>query len=139
MSKQATTVATGNRRLLKLAQFLKTVPAERFNMGVWVGDDWKGDPDLSCGTSACALGWATVIPEFRRLGLRLVKPRGFWGGTVRLGRRRLDALRVAGEVFAIDIDGASQLFGGGGGQTPKTKAREIEQFVEHRQKVAARA
>jgi hypothetical protein len=50
-------------RLLKLADFLDALPPERFNYGSWVGDDWKGMQDLSCGTTACALGWATTIPE----------------------------------------------------------------------------
>lgn len=60
-----------NRRLLKLADKLDEVPRNRFNYGSWVGDDWGGKPNLSCGTKACALGWATTMPEFRRLGLKL--------------------------------------------------------------------
>ena len=60
-------------RLLKLADFLDTVPPERFDYARWVGESWQGDPDLSCGTTACALGWASTIPEFRKLGLRLKK------------------------------------------------------------------
>lgn len=58
-------------RLLKLASFLDTLPPERFDIQHWVRYDWGGKPDLSCGTSACALGWATTIPEFREAGLRL--------------------------------------------------------------------
>lgn len=51
-------------RLLRLAEFLEQLPPERFGFGSWVGSDWKGKPDLSCGTTACALGWATVaLPE----------------------------------------------------------------------------
>ncbi len=61
------------RRLLKLADFLDTVPEERFNFRKWVNNDWGGKADLSCGTQACALGWATTIPSFRKLGLRLIK------------------------------------------------------------------
>jgi hypothetical protein len=67
---------TSARRLLKLADFLETqVPEDKFNFHEWVDYDWQGKPDLSCGTSACALGWATTIPEFRKLGLRLVRSR----------------------------------------------------------------
>lgn len=58
-------------RLKRLADFLQIVPEERFDMQRWVGDDFKGSPDLSCGTSACAVGWATTIPEFREAGLHL--------------------------------------------------------------------
>lgn len=47
-----------NNRLLKLAAFLDTVPPERFKYDTWAGEDWKGKPDLSCGTTACALSAA---------------------------------------------------------------------------------
>jgi hypothetical protein len=61
-------------RLLTLADFLEKderVP-DRFGFASWVGIGFRGDPRLSCGTSACALGWATQIPEFQELGLILV-------------------------------------------------------------------
>lgn len=52
--------------LLQLADFLEKLSPERFDYGVWVGETWKGDPDLSCGTTACAAGWACVIfPELK--------------------------------------------------------------------------
>lgn len=62
-------------RLLKLADFLETVPPKRFRFSSWVGDDWQGREDLSCGTTACAVGWASTIPAFRKLGLRLKRDR----------------------------------------------------------------
>lgn len=58
-------------RLNLLANFLDTLPAKRFDFNRWVGEDWKGKPDLSCGTTACGLGWATTMPEFQALGLKL--------------------------------------------------------------------
>jgi hypothetical protein len=61
--------ATSARRLLKLAAFLEKLPDNRFDYGLWVGPNWKGDADFLCGTTACALGWATTMPEFRSLGL----------------------------------------------------------------------
>lgn len=48
-------------RLLRLAEFLDTIPAERFDLSSWVGD----------GTTACAMGWAATMPEFRELGLKI--------------------------------------------------------------------
>ncbi len=65
-----------NRRLLKLANFLATsVPKEQFDYEVIAesppGEEIKDTVGLSCGTSACALGWAGTIPEFRKRGLRL--------------------------------------------------------------------
>lgn len=59
------------KRLLKLADLLYKLPPKRFYYGSWVGEHWLGKPDLSCGTSACALGWATTVPSFRKLGLQL--------------------------------------------------------------------
>ncbi len=60
-----------NGRLLRLAEFLENLPPERFDYSRWVGKDWEGKPDLSCGTTACALGWAATMPEFQELGLSL--------------------------------------------------------------------
>ncbi len=53
--------------LLKLADLLDTVPNEQFDYTRWVcGELGKVG---ACGTAACALGWATMIPE---TGLRVV-------------------------------------------------------------------
>ena len=63
-------------KLLKLASFLDELPEHRFFYGSWVGSTWGGKEDLSCGTTACALGWAATIPEFREEGLRLKRTHG---------------------------------------------------------------
>lgn len=63
-----TKYAKYNNRLLRLAKFLRALPPDRFNYNVWFGSDWEGFPDLSCGTTACAFGWAMAMPEFRKLG-----------------------------------------------------------------------
>lgn len=62
--------AIGKRRLLKLVDFLETadLPGE-FDMGSWSKEEENGRP--KCGTAACAMGWATTIPSFRRAGLFL--------------------------------------------------------------------
>jgi hypothetical protein len=52
------TIEEGNRRLLVLADFLEKLPAERFDYSEWC----RGD--VSCPTTACALGWCPSIPEF---------------------------------------------------------------------------
>lgn len=54
-------------RLLRLADFLDTVPPEQFDYNIWFNGTALGE----CGTTACALGWATAIPEFQALGLEL--------------------------------------------------------------------
>lgn len=66
---------TGWKRILLLADFMEKLPGKRFDFRTFVGGDWKGAADLSCGTAACALGWATTMPVFRRLGLRVTADR----------------------------------------------------------------
>lgn len=58
-------------RLEKLYDFLGTVKPAKFNFGAW-GASNIGATDLNvCGTTACALGWAASMPEFRKRGLKL--------------------------------------------------------------------
>jgi hypothetical protein len=59
------------KRLLKLADFGDSLLPEQFNFRCFVGENWKGRANLSCGTNACMFGWSTTIPSFRRLGLRM--------------------------------------------------------------------
>ena len=63
----------GKRRLLKLADYLDTVKPKYFDFESWVGNAHKkvAASGLSCGTTACAVGHAANIPEFKRLGLKL--------------------------------------------------------------------
>lgn len=61
------TIEEGNANLLKLADFLEKLPAERFDYKRYASGALNLEP--SCGTVGCALGWATAIPEF---GLSLV-------------------------------------------------------------------
>jgi len=98
------------QRLLKLADHLENnIEPERFNFSSWVGKDWKGLPDLSCGTTACAFGFATTIPEFQQLGLCLFRNQ-FGDGWVGL-RQDIDnksiplgnmTERAANEIFGLD-------------------------------------
>jgi hypothetical protein len=45
------------KRLLRLADFLETVPRRQFNMRVW----GNGIDPKECGFAGCAGGWATSI------------------------------------------------------------------------------
>lgn len=54
-------------RLLQLADLLESLPPKRFDYTKWASAvDTLTTPE--CKTTACALGWATAIPEW---GLRL--------------------------------------------------------------------
>lgn len=98
------------KRLLRLADFLENLPDERFNFSVWVGSTWKGHEDLSCGTTACALGWAAAMPEFRKLGARLKRLKSYSSFIHIKGRRNSDAYDVAKRLFGLDVDDYQALF-----------------------------
>lgn len=95
------TTTTGNRRLLKLAGFLDTLPPSALNMNEWmtIANDSNAmglcsvtrltDNQSSalirlrvnklhssrkpseCGFAACAIGWAGTIPSFKRAGFKM--------------------------------------------------------------------
>lgn len=78
-------------RIAKLIAFMEKLPrsAEKhFSMKEWVrhkkakhnhgiaeGKPVPAKALLSCGTTACALGWGTAMPYFKRLGLCAVPER----------------------------------------------------------------
>lgn len=140
---------TSSLRLLRLAQFLHELPRHRFNYETFVGSRWEGAQDLSCGTTACALGWAATMPEFRRLGLRLLRVTENGAGSVthtslKDTYKSDEPFEAASIVFGINTDEAIYLFAPGvdgdrglksspsGGATPKQVAAHIRQFVAWR-------
>lgn len=70
------------RRLMMLADKLASLPKERFDFKHWVGSDWKGKKDLSCGTTACSFGWACTIPALQKAGLKLDSIHGMFTPTL---------------------------------------------------------
>lgn len=138
------------KRLLKLAEKLESLPKKRFYYGDWVGEDWRGKKDLSCGTTACALGWATTIPSLRREGLRLFKHDYSNGGYVGLidkkGKETGDEIDAGKKVFGLNSMEVGLLFYPGStalinghemespdeDATPKQVAKFIRKFVEYR-------
>ncbi len=61
-------------RLLKLARLLNTKKvAAHFNLNNWLTGELKDlvSKKKDCGTTACAVGWACTIPQFRKAGLRI--------------------------------------------------------------------
>ena len=101
-------------RLLVLANFLDAVPAEKFHLGNWRDTVMTIEADTSppymllrkeldddrlldhaCGTTACAVGWACVIPAFKEQGLH-------WDG---------DIAFIHGDVHEVGWDAAEEFFG----------------------------
>lgn len=136
-------------RLLKLAAFLETLPPARFDYARWCGSGVIGEfADTSppthmfegCGTNACALGWATAIPEFQALGLRIEKDAaGDPMPYVTLGPEKCGttedwspnsiSLRAAAHLFDITREEAAEIFiHGPEGSTPADVADKIREF-----------
>jgi len=105
-------------RLIKLAEFLERVPdSKTFDLGTWFTaehgpvcfldkDALKGNvtrEDMhTCGTTACAMGWAVTIPEFREAGLQ-----NQWGMPMFHGRHGYDAAAL---FFGITYEQSMHLF-----------------------------
>lgn len=139
------TLQTGNRRLLKLADFLETVPRKNFDYNTLASEKWDGKQDfISCGTQACALGWAATMPSLRKVGLRLSLADGL--ATVHLKTTSADVAdgddlyKATEEVFGMDLDETDFIFNMYMGQpesTPKQVAKKIRKFVAKREELDA--
>jgi hypothetical protein len=110
--------AMNKKRLLKLADFLVTVPPERFDLEVW-----------ACGAVACAVGWASEVPEFREAGFRLDQ----FDCPAFEGEEDWEAVAA---FFGVDYEQASRLFGKSSywphRSGPLDVAARIRSFVESR-------
>ena len=107
-------------RLTKLKNRLNDVDYDDFNMEHWAEYIVNGKP--ACGTSACALGWATTVPSLRRAGMRLMLRKsmnGFQKSKIFVGIKgkhytRLipnkESLKTAQEIFRIDERQAIHIF-----------------------------
>lgn len=103
--------------LLKLADLLDTIEPEAFDYAYWrVGP--VGGKLGDCGTTACALGYATLLPE---CGLRWVEPpsagswsTGMWtittDGAGAFDGVSLGPLGAACKAFDLTFDQAEALF-----------------------------
>ncbi len=130
----------GNSRLLKLAAFLRLLPPEKFNLSYWVSDEagsLYGGEEVnlrSCGTKACAMGWATAMPLFRRLGLVFHSGNLADPAIVAIEREDLkyscyQPMAVAQHLFAISHVEADLLFAPGV-QDFEATSLEVAGFIE---------
>jgi len=105
------------KRLLKLADYLDTVPRKNFNIDIW-----------RCGSVGCAMGHACDIPAFKRVGLKLMTRYDMLCPA--LGR--LIAFDAAAKLFSITHYQATCLFspiGYGRQRGPGVVAKRIRRFV----------
>lgn len=110
------------KRLQKLADHLRTVPAAKLDMNIW-----------SCGTSACAMGHACTIPSFKRAGLRLVRLENAEGKEhFYPDFKGASDFGAAEEFFDIKYSVAEHLFSSfeyRGRPSPATVAKRIESVI----------
>lgn len=115
--------------LLALAKFLdKEVPESNFNLESWVGtdtydpvtdryDDQKEEQNIkilaknprahaTCGTTACAFGWAPSVPELKKAGLKLAR----YGNSLVPEYKGEEGFAAAEELFGIPNTVAQHLF-----------------------------
>lgn len=120
-------------RLLTLAWFLKTqVPRRHFGMQTIAEGGKDGEiPELDshvCGTSACGLGWGTVVwPNVFSLK-HWMRGLCFLENAKTNRRMKIDSPLVR-NFFGIDSLDVEYLFGGRSIRTPKQEAKVIEDFV----------
>lgn len=122
-------------RLEKLYAFLGTVEPEKFDFSIWAtaNGDTAVVPKLNaCGTTACALGWAGSMPEFRKRGLKLIwdkdHPNSHVMFTDRDGERYFG--EIAGEAFfGLTENEAYHLF------IPESYAAETMPLSQYRRRL----
>jgi hypothetical protein len=144
------------KRLTTLADFLEKLPRKAFNLEGWVQDKDTGrlteyfeDFDLpvftkneelkkgikpetmiSCGTTACAVGWAGSIPEFCKAGFRIVSAGAHVTPTYG-GSQSWDAVHRFFELTEFE---ANRLFSmseyPNDKGTPKQVAKRIRKLIE---------
>jgi hypothetical protein len=105
------------KRLLKMADFVETIPRKDFAMEIF-------GETTACGTVGCALGWAAHTKLFR--GLRqttetYLKP-------AYRGRCGFDAAEVLFDISRHQVEGLFRWHTTN--ETPKQVARNIRRFVE---------
>lgn len=129
------------QRLLYLADFLEELPKRspktRFNMTEWAYHRGAHRPKSHnyCGTAACALGHAAMLPRFKRLGLRLQWVKSgtdeVWRAFVKFQGRRGHEAGAA--FFLLSPEEAGDLFysrgivnGGEWGSRQRTRGQVVK-------------
>lgn len=124
-------LTVGEERLLTLAKFLREqVDPKHFCINSFC--DFRNNKTIKeCGSTACALGWATQIPAFRATGFKQVSAHDFMPKFV--SQYGFNAARV---FFQLSPEDVIYLFSAITPhlKTAKQVARAIEQLVARQQK-----
>lgn len=94
------------KRLRILRDFLRRHADElAIDMGCWADGIRDGRP--ACGSAACAIGWASTIPSFRRDGFRLRDMTGEMVMPIYGDARNWAAVE---RFFDVDVETANYMF-----------------------------
>lgn len=133
-----------NTKLLSiLADFLDTVPEEKFDLNHWIDEEpntgevmlhqleiYEKLKDRSCGTTGCAIGWACTIPEFVEAGLQYDP---LMGQPFLQDDPKIVSFQAVAEVLGLDKEEVESLFLADNypedEQSPKHVATKIRLFV----------
>jgi hypothetical protein len=100
--------ATGVERLRTLYAMMAGIPATKINLRIWRSDQENRKSNVhACGTTACAVGFATAFPDFVDQGLSWSINQGvplFYG---------LIGFRAVESFFGVDCRDARALFNQG--------------------------
>ena len=112
----------------------------RFDLRTWAGNEhipWEGNPDLSCGTTCCAVGLGTTIPEFAKAGLYLEKSDYDEAGIVyKMDGIKYESFDAVEKFFDISNREARMLFSPNAYDnyeqtSPNEVADRIQAFIEN--------
>lgn len=126
------TLSKEHQRLRKLADFLKTLPEAKFDIGDWATKGFNpGNPEASqCGSAACAVGWACAMPEFQAEGLHMHNCTPIY---VLEDGSHYQHWYAARFFFGLNFDESQRLFSGsyypGGEAKPSEVAERIETLL----------
>lgn len=125
------------KRLEKLADFLDTLPRQKFDFGTFGKEEGKPFMEAlaagkhRCGTVACAIGWTPAV--FPRL-------MEWQDGFPAMRESGETCFSAAEELFGIDRDESRWLFNPGPSNnldndaTPKQVAKHIRKFLKEKQR-----
>lgn len=135
MFEPCTLTAEAVRLFRLLSARLRDINPDRFDLDAWYDKKYG---NIGCGTTACAMGYACLMPEFNEVGLRPSRRDALTAGhgfpELRRGGLVFSDWAAVREVFGINYHNADLLFSSAYDESvtrasPVMVADRIDQFV----------